>query len=121
MRLVYKEPVHAELFKGHNIVLARPVVEFFQSGLQGAFCPFKLFDGKLLRVAVFQFLQPFLDFPYLFLQQPLPALEGHGEAFKLGVSHNHRVIVAGGDLGAELLTVGAFKVLFLVTRMFAEG
>ena len=45
VRLVYKEPVNAELLKGHYIVLASLVVQLVQLGLQGFPGFLHLLDG----------------------------------------------------------------------------
>ena len=52
------------------------------------------------------------DFPNLLMQQPLLAFLADGDFFKLGVTHDNGVVVAGGDAGAELLAVVLLEVLF---------
>lgn len=50
----------------------------------------------------------------------LPLLRD-GNPLKLAVSDNYRVIIARRNARAELLPIGALKVLFVATRMLAEG
>ena len=63
MGLVDEQPVNAELFKGHNVVLARPVVELIQPRLQRPLGALQLLDAVPLRAAGPQFLDAFLDLP----------------------------------------------------------
>lgn len=44
MALVHKEPVNAQLLKGHNIVLAALVIELFQLEFNALFGFLKLFN-----------------------------------------------------------------------------
>ena len=111
MCLVDKEAVHAQLFKGHNIVL-RGAVQLFQPCLQGPFRALQLLDAEFLRAAFLQFLDARFDLRDLVFQKMLPPLIGHGQALKLRVAHDDRVIIAGGNAGAELLAIRFFKVLF---------
>ena len=112
MRLVHIEPVYAELFKGHNVVLAGGVVELLQLGLQIFLGTLQLLDGKVFGAAGLELRDAVLDLPDLLLQEPFLPLSGHGDALKLAVADDNGVIVAGGDAGAELLAVAGFKILF---------
>ena len=55
VRLVYIEPVYAELLKGHNIVLAGGVVQLLQLGFQILLRALQLLDGKALGAAGLEF------------------------------------------------------------------
>ena len=55
MRLVHIQPVYAELFKGHNVVLAGGVVELLQLGLQIFLGALQLLDGEAFGAAVLEF------------------------------------------------------------------
>ena len=111
MRLVHIQPVYAELLKGHNVVLAGGVVQLLQLGLQIFLGTLQLLDGKALGAAGLEFCNAVLDLPYLLLQEPFLPFSGHGDALKLAVADDNGIIVAGGDTGAEFLTVVGFKVL----------
>ena len=112
MRLVHIQPVYAELFKGHNVVLAGGVMELLQLGFQIFLGALQLLDGKALGAAGLEFCNAVLDLPYLLLQEPFLPLSGYGDALKLAVADDNGVIVAGGNAGAELLAVACLKVLF---------
>ena len=112
VRLVHKEPVHAELFKSYHIILAAFRLQLFQPGLQGFLGPFQLFHRKAFPAAGLHLGDALGDFPYLFPQKPLLAFLADGDFLKLRVSDNDGIIVAGGDPGAELLAVVLLKVLF---------
>ena len=109
--LVDKEAVHAQLFKGHHIILAALVVELFQLGLDGFLAAFKLLDGKPLSVVGFQLGQTVHDVPLLLFQDVTLALDGHGDFLKLRVTDDDGVVVAGGDSPTEPLTVLSLEVL----------
>lgn len=55
MRLVHIQPVYAELFKGHNVVLAGGVVELLQLGLQIFLGALQLLDGEAFGAAGLEF------------------------------------------------------------------
>ena len=109
--LVDKEAVHAQLFKGHHIILAALVVEFFQLGLDGFLAAFKLLDGKPLPVVGLQLGQTVHDVLLLPLQNVPLALHTHGDFLKLAVTDDDGVVVAGGDSPTEPLTVLSLEVL----------
>ncbi|MPM83214.1 hypothetical protein SDC9_130277 [bioreactor metagenome] len=111
MRFIHEQTVHAELLKGHDIILAGVVIEPLQPGFQPLFRALQLLDGKLLRAAVFEFFQPVFNFPNLFLNQPFLPFQRDGDFFKLRVSHDDRVVVAGGNPGAELFAVAFLEIL----------
>ena len=111
MCLVNKKAVHAELFKGNSAIFFTAVLELFLPRFQGAFGPLQLLDAESLVLVIFQFLNTFLNLHDLILQQRLTTGLGHGEKFKLGVPHNHGIIIAGGDAGAELFPIRGLKIL----------
>ena len=55
MCLIHKKPVNAELFKGHDIILAAAVIEFVQFQLQLLLGFLKLLDGKALPATFLEF------------------------------------------------------------------
>ena len=73
MRLVYIQPVYAELFKGHNVVLAGGVMELLQLGFQIFLGTLQLLDGKALGAAGLEFCNAVLDLPYLLPARAVPA------------------------------------------------
>ena len=111
MCLVHEQAVHAQLFKGHHIILAALVVEFFQLGLDGFLAAFKLLDGKPLPVVGLQLGQTVHDVLLLPLQNVPLALHTHGDFLKLAVTDDDGVVVAGGDSPTEPLTVLSLEVL----------
>ena len=112
LRFIHIQPVYAQMLKGNHVVLPFRIVELFQLCLELAARPFHLLDGKPLGPGGFQFGNALRDFVDLFLQQPLLPLLGHGDFLKLAVAHDDRVIIAGGNAGAEFLAILGFKVLF---------
>ena len=112
MGLVHEQPVYAQLFKGHHIVLAALGLQLFQPRLQRFFRAFQLLDREPLAAAGLHLRDALGDFPNLLMQQPLLAFLADGDFFKLRVAHNDGIIVAGGDAGTKLLAVVLFKVLF---------
>ena len=66
VRLVHKEPVHAELFKSYHIILAAFRLQLFQPGLQGFLCPLQLFHREAFPAAGLHLGDALGDFPYLF-------------------------------------------------------
>ena len=112
MRFVHIEPIHTELFKGHNVVLAVGILQLFQLRLQVLFRALQFLNGEALSITGFQLSQTILNFVDLLPQKPFLPFHGYGYPFKLAVPDDNRVIVSGGDTGAELLAVPFFKVLF---------
>ena len=112
MGLVHKQPIHAQLFKRHHIVLAAFRLQLFQPGLQRLFRALQLLDCEAFPAAGLHLGDALGDFPNLLMQQPLLAFLADGDFFKLRVAHNDGIIVAGGDAGTKLLAVVFLKVLF---------
>ena len=119
--LVHHQAVHTELFKGHDIVLAALVVELVQLALQLFFHAFHLLDGKVFgacRLEAGCLLHHIID---LLLQVHLLAFKGKRDFFKLAVSDDDDIKVAGGDAGTELFAVCLFKIRFAGYQNFGVG
>ena len=112
LRLIHIQPVYAQLLKGNHIVLAFRIVEPVQLCFELTASSFHLLNGKTLGPGGFQLGNALLDFVDLFFQQPFLPLLGHGDFLELTVAHDDRVIIAGGNAGAEFLAIFGFKVLF---------
>ena len=112
MGLVHEQPVHAQLFKGHHIVLAALGLQLFQPCLQRFFRAFQLLDREAFPAAGLHLGNAVYDLVDLLMQQPLLALHADGDFLELRVAHDDGVVVAGGDAGAELLAVMLLEVLF---------
>ena len=121
MRLVHEQPIHAKLLKGYNIILLRAGEEFFQPGFQSAFRAFHGFDRKSLGTAGTQLRNAFFHFRNLLFNGSLLPFKGHGNLFKLRVTNDHRIVVAGCDLRAEGLTMCRFKILFPSNKKVGRG
>ncbi len=112
VRLVHEQPVNAQLFKGHHIVLAVVRLQLFQPRLQRLLRAFQLLDGEPFAAAGLHLRDALGDFLNLIFQQPLLPFLADGDFLKLAVADNDRIIIPGGDSGAKLLPVVLFKVLF---------
>ena len=121
MRFVYKHTVNTQLLKGHNIVFLIISPQFFQSGLQTALGAFQLLDAEFLTAAFLQLRNAHGDLRNLILQKPLLPLPADGDFLKLAVTDDNRIIVAGGDPGAELFAVFRFKVPLLGHKDIGGG
>ena len=110
MALINKEPVHAELLKRDDVILAALVVELGKPCLQGFPGALHLLDRVAFRLLRLGLFDPFQDFLNLALQNSLLALHAHGDFLKLRVPDNDGVIVPGGNAAAKLLAVLGFKV-----------
>ena len=112
MCLVHEQPVHTQLLKSYHIVFSPLGLQLFQSGFQRLSGTLQLLDGKTLAAAGLYLGNPFRDLVDLLIEEPFLTLSADGDFLKLAVSHDDGIIVAGGDPGAELLTVMGLKVLF---------
>lgn len=112
MGLVYKQTVHTQLFKSYHIVFSPLGLQLFQSGFQRLSGTLQLLDGKTLAAAGLYLCNPFRDLVDLLIEKPFLSLPADGDFLKLAVSHDDGIIVAGGDPGAELLSVMGLKVFF---------
>ena len=121
MCLIHKQPVHAQLLESHHIILAALGLELFQPCLQRFLCAFQLFDRETLTAAVLHLGNAFSDLVDLLLKEPLLALMADGDFFKLRVANDDGIVVAGGDLGAELLPVVGLKVFLGRHQDFCRG
>ena len=88
---------------------------------QAALGSFHLLYGETLSPVGFQFPNACGDFFNLVLQQRLLPFLADGDFFKLAVSDDNRIIIAGGNSGAEFLPVFGFKVLLLRNKNIGGG
>jgi len=112
VRLIHKEPVHAQLLKGHDVILFLVGFQLFQPCFQRFARRFHALDGKTLAILPLHLLDAHRDLVNLLAQQPLLTLLRNRNLFKLAVPDNHRVIIARRNARTELLAFGFFKVLF---------
>ena len=112
VRLVYIEPVYAELLEGHNIVLAALVVQLFELQLDLLLCLFKLLDRETLRVGALGVGYAVHDLVKLLLQHLPLAFYAHWYLLELRMPDNDGIVISRGDTRAKLLAVSGFKVLF---------
>ena len=110
MRLVDEQAVNAELLKGHHIVLAGLIVEFFQLELYLLFAAFQLLDGETVSPVALDFHDTFHDLVHLLLQHLLLPFKRERDLFQLAVSDDDSVIVTGGDAAAEAFPILGLKV-----------
>ena len=121
MCFVNKNAVNAQFLKRDHIILPALVVQLFQLGVNGFPGALHLLDGEAFPVAGFQFRDAVQYLPPLLFQKIPLALHAHRDFLKLRVPDDDGVIVPGGDSAAEPLAVLGFKVLFVATRILAEG
>ena len=110
MALVDEQPVDAQFFKSHRVILGALVVELFQPCLQRFAGALHLLDRKILRplpLGVADGQQHLVDLPLQDL--PLP-LTGQGDLHQLTVADDNGVIIAGGNAGAQPAAIVLFKV-----------
>ena len=111
MTFVHKEPVNAQLLKGDHIVLALIGAQFFQLGFQRFPGLFHLLDGEILTCVDFQLIDGGKRFINLLLNDALLPLKRKWDSFKLRMTDDNGIVIAGGNAGAELFAVGSLKVL----------
>ena len=111
MRLVYIEPVDAQLLKGDDIILSLICHELVQPGLQGLLRFLHLFDGEVLAPAVFDLPDRLLDLFDLPVQHAFLSFCGDRDLLELGVAYYDGIVIAGGYPGTELLAVRCLEVL----------
>ena len=118
VRLVYKQPIYAQLLKGNHIVFSVGCPEFLQSRLQSFPGLFHLFDGEAFAILGFHLSNGVFDFINLGSQNSLLPFCGHWDFLKLGMPDDDRIVIAGGNSCTELLSAGGFKVLFACHQQF---
>ena len=118
MRLVYEQPVYAQLLKGNHIVLSLSCPEFLQSRLQSFPGLFHLFDGETFAILGFHLSNGVFDFINLGSQNPLLPFCGHRNFLKLGMPDDDCIVITSSNSCAELLSAGSFKVLFACHQQF---
>ena len=110
MALIYKEPIHTKLLKGHNIILFGLVVELIELLPDSFLGALQLLDREVIATVLFQFRNALRHLlKLLFEDRPLP-FNGHRYLLKLRMPDDNSVVVAGGDSAAELFTVLGFKI-----------
>ena len=112
MRLVHKQPVHAQLLKGNDIILAGTVIQFCKPCTQGFFCFFHLFDGITLPFFCLCCFCGNLDLCNLFFYDHSLPFNRKRDFFKLTVTDDNGIIFPGCDTGTEPFPVGWLKVFF---------
>ena len=110
MRFVHKQAVNAQFLKRYYAVFLVLRRQFLQLYFQIFLRFFHLLDGVTLSAVLLRVGNGGNGFVNLILNDGLLPLRREGNLLKLGVSDNYRVIVAGGDTGAEFLAVGWLKV-----------
>ena len=110
MTFIHKEPVNAKLFKGDHIILAAVGAQFFQFGFQSFPGLFHLLDGEILSGIGFQFVDSQERFRNLILNNAILPFKGKRDSFKLRVTDDNGIVIAGSDAGAELFAVCGFKI-----------
>ena len=118
VRLVYEQPVYAQLLKGNHIVLSVGCPEFLQSRLQSFPGLFHLFNGKTFAILGFHLSNGVFDFINLGSQNPLLPFCGHRNFLKLGMPNDDCIVITSSNSCAELLSAGSFKVLFACHQQF---
>lgn len=121
MCLVYKQSVNVQFLKGHNVVLLFIRLEFLKPGFQTTLSSFQLLDGESFGTAQFEFRNTRGNFLNLFFQQRFLPRSADGDFLKLRVANNDRVIITGGNPGAEFLPVPRFKILLLRDQNVGRG
>ena len=122
MALVHKEPVNAQLLEGNHIILTLIGAQFFQLGFQRFPGLFHLLDGEILACVDFQLVDCGKCFINLLLNDALLPLKGQRNALKLRMANDDRIVVPGGDAGAEFFYgLAVSKSLRRATSSFALG
>ena len=118
MRLVHKKAVNAQLLKGDNIILAAVGAQLVQLGFQSLAGALHLFDGEILSGIGFQFIDSQECFHNLILNNALLPLKRKWDSFKLRMTDDNGIVIAGGNAGAELFAVRRFKILAPCNKQF---
>ena len=121
MALIYKQPVYAKLFKGNHIILFVCGKELFQSGFQRFSGFLHLLDCEILSTLIFQFFNRPFNLINLFPQLAFLPFCGQGNTFKLTVTDNNCIVIAGGNSGTEFLAVGCFKIFLCGNQQLCTG
>ena len=121
MRFIDENSVHAQRFKVDHIVLAGLIVQFGQLGFQCFAGALHGLDGESFAFFRLGLRDGENDIGNLVLQQPPLTVRADGDFLKLAVADDDRVVVAGGDAGAEFLAVFGFKVLLAGHQQIGRG
>ena len=110
MTLIYKQSVHTQLLKGHDIILFGLIVELIELLLDGFLCTLQLLYGEVISTVLLQLRNALRNFiKLLFEDRPLP-FNGHWYFLELRMPDNDGIVIAGGNSAAELFAVLGFKV-----------
>ena len=109
--LIHKDTVNTQFLKGHKVILAGLIIQFFQLCLQRFPGFLHLLDGEVLRTISLGLGNAHHNLIDLLLQDGLLPFYRHGDLLKLAVTNDDGIIVAGSNSAAELLAVLRFKVL----------
>ena len=71
-----------------------------------------MLDGEVIATILFQFGNAFDDFIKLLFENHSLPFNRHWYFFKLRMTDNNGIVIAGSDTTAELFSVLRFKVLF---------
>ena len=108
--LINEKSVYTQLLKGHCIILFGLIVELIELLLDRFLCALQLFYGEVISTVLFQFRNALRYLiKLLFEDRPLP-FNAHRDFFKLAVTDNDGIVIAGGNSAAELFAVLGFKV-----------
>ena len=110
MTLIYKQSVHTQLLKGHDIILFGLIVELIELLLDGFLCTLQLLYGEVISTVLLQLRNALCHLiKLLFEDRPLP-FNGHRYFLELRMPDNDGIVIAGGNSAAELFAVLGFKV-----------
>ena len=119
--LIHKDTVNTQFLKGHKVILAGLIVQFFQFRLQRFPGFLHLLDSEVLRTISLGLGNANHNLIDLLLQDGLLPFYRHGDLFKLAVADDDGIIVAGGNSAAELFAVLRFKVLLSRHKDIGRG
>ena len=110
MGFIHIEAVNAQLLEGHGLI-GIIVLQLLQAGFQILLGNLRLLDGEPLPFLLLHFLNDIDDFLNLLTQKPFHAFLADGDFLELGIAHDDRIPILGGNLGAELLALLCREVL----------
>ena len=96
-------------------------MQLFQFLFQRLAQLFQLLYREMLTSLRFCFFDGLLDFIHLFLNQTLLSFCGQGYLFKLAVSDDNCVVVAGRNSRTEFFAITGFKIFFAGDQQLCIG
>ena len=93
MTFIHKETVHAQLLKGHDIVLALLVIQFCKPHFQSPAGLLHLLNGIVFTSIIFEFCDGILNIINLPLDRCFLPFPGKRNPLKLAVADNNGVII----------------------------